>query len=273
MRVGAVQLPGAVGDPGLRLRDAEARLTRLARRGVGLVVLPEFFATGYDLDTPPADAAAHATDTLDWLHAQAVAHDQVLVTAIPVHEGDLLRDRAVVVDRTGVRATGDKRFLWGREGAYFERGLGDHLVVDTAVGTVGVAICYEAGFPEVARDLAVRGADIIAVPAAFGRPRLHAWELMTRSRALENGCFVVAAGLTGGNDHGVVFAGHSRVVDPRGDVVASIGLEPGEVDAEIDLATVGAARAEIPYLTDLRRTPAGRAPRSTVVTRKDRVDV
>src|SRR5690606_13289711 len=96
-----------------------------------------------------------------------------------------------------------------------------------------------------------RGADIIAIPAAFGRRRLYAWELLTRSRALENGCFVAAAGLTGPNNAGGSFAAHSRIVSPTGDVLAGLARGEGVAMAALDLGDIERSRTEIPYLTHL----------------------
>jgi predicted amidohydrolase len=250
--VGVVQLEAVPGRADLNLANAQRQVSKLAGQGAGVVVLPELFATGYDLEMDLRGASLGADEHIRILTSWAHDYDMVIATALLTRSsaGDLI-DLAVVIGAEGVLASASKRFLWGGERRRFGRRIEPGALIKTPCGTIGVAICYEAGFPEVVRDLALRGADIIAIPAAFGRRRLYAWELLTRSRALENGCFVAAAGLTGSNPDGVSFAGHSRIISPTGDVLAGMALAEGTAMATIDLADIDRSRAEIPYLSDL----------------------
>lgn len=251
--IGVVQLRAIPGRADLNLATAKRQVAQLAAQGAGVVVLPELFATGYDLDMDLASASSHAPEHIDALTRWADEHDVVFATALLTRSAaDDFIDLAVVVGADGVLASASKRFLWGGERRAFGRRIEPGALAKTRWGTVGVAICYEAGFPEIVRDLALRGADIIAIPAAFGRRRLYAWELLTRSRALENGCFVAAAGLTGTNPGGSTdFAGHSRIIAPNGDIVAGLARSEGTAVATVDLADIDRSRAEIPYLSDL----------------------
>ncbi|WP_141564437.1 carbon-nitrogen hydrolase family protein [Mycolicibacterium palauense] len=251
-KLGVVQMVAAPGKPDENLAAAQRHVARLAELGAGVVVLPELFVSGYDLDmdlgTVSDSAGRHTAELTGW----ARQHDVVLATALltRTEDGSMI-DLAVLIGPDGVLASSSKRFLWGLERESFTRRIEPGALAETPCGAVGVAICYEAGFPEVVRDLALRGADIIAIPAAFGRQRLYAWELLTRSRALENGCFVAAAGLTGTNPGGAAFAGHSRIVSPDGDVLAGLAWREGTAIAAADLAEVDRSRDRIPYLTDL----------------------
>lgn len=247
--LGGVQIDAVTGGHEDNLRRVEHHLRTLSARGARLAVLPELFSNGYVFDPEYAEAGDGPTVTK--LTELADELDISIATALLMRSGDTLTDRAMIIGPAGVLAAADKTYLWGGESGYLTPGDRSGAVAETAVGVVGVSICYEAGFPEMVRDLALRGAQIIAVPAAFGRPRLHAWELLTRSRALENGCVVVAAGLTGDNGRGVEFAGHSRIVGPRGEVRATLGYEEGVVSCAIDLDEIKSARIEIPYLTEL----------------------
>lgn len=250
--VGVVQMIAVPGDFDSNLSTARRHVTQLASQGASLVVLPELFATGYDLGMDLLSAAtkadSHIAELTDW----ARQLDIVLATALLTRtDDDHVMDVAMVIGSEGVLASSSKRFLWGEERRAFSHRTEPGALAKTRIGTVGVAICYEAGFPEIVRDLALRGADIIAIPAAFGHRRLYAWELLTRSRALENGCFVAAAGLTGENNRGGSFAAHSRIVSPTGDVLAGLEREEGVAMATLDLGDIDRSRAEIPYLTDL----------------------
>lgn len=140
-----------------------------------------------------------------------------------------------------------------RESAAYQPGS-TARVADLDFGKLGFAICYDVRFPELFRQQAVAGAEIMSVPAAFTRQTGEAhWEILLRARAIENGLFVVAAAQGGVHEDGRETFGHSMIVDPWGKVLASAGAA-GEaiVLAEIDVAAVHAARAKIPNLKNAR---------------------
>jgi deaminated glutathione amidase len=121
-------------------------------------------------------------------------------------------------------------------------------------GGLGLTICYDLRFPALYRALAEAGASYLTVPSAFTQQTGEAhWQTLLRARAIENGCFVLAAAQGGKHENGRETYGHSMVVDPWGRVVAEGGGEPGVVMAQIDPAEVIAARARIPSLQHGRR--------------------
>ena len=119
--------------------------------------------------------------------------------------------------------------------------------------TVGLTICYDLRFPELYRALTLRGARIILAPSAFTTPtgRDH-WEVLLRARAIENGCFVVAADQYGEHAPGRSCYGHSMIVDPWGAVLAQASDGVGLCLADLDLAAVDRVRGQIPSLTHRR---------------------
>lgn len=253
--VAVVQSAAEPRSPQESMDSIAAQVCALTEDGANLVVLPEFAVTGYDLELDYRALARNTAEpTIEWLRHLAVTHRATVVTAIPrLDEAGTLRDASVVVTPEGTAHLGGKRYLWGAERGVFESAPRSGLLTSTPVGMLGVVVCYEAGFPETVRELARAGADLIAVPAAFGLARLHIWRLLTRARAAENGCIVVAAGLCGGNRSGSKFAGHSTIVDPYGRRLTELGTEPGRAIARIPAEAVGLARAEVPYLADLER--------------------
>lgn len=128
---------------------------------------------------------------------------------------------------------------------------GDHAVlVDTPFGGIGLTICYDIRFPTLYRDLAQAGADILLVPAAFSPVTGAAhWEMLLRARAIETGCFVLAAAQTGQHTSKRATYGHSLAVSPWGAVLADAGTECGITVVEIDIAEVAQARQRIAALT------------------------
>ncbi len=120
-------------------------------------------------------------------------------------------------------------------------------------GVLGITTCYDLRFPEHYRALAEAGADFLTVPSAFTKQTGEAhWHVLLRARAIENGCFVLAAAQCGEHENGRRTYGHSLIVSPWGEVLADAGEEPGVVSAEIDLAAVAAARVRIPTLSHVR---------------------
>lgn len=266
--IAVVQTESHSGQWQRNIDEVAVTVRRLAAEGSDIIVLPEFFATGYDLDGDiPAAAEEVPGRTSDALVELSTETGTVLVTAFPHRTPDgTVTDSSLVVGPDGLFALGHKRFLWGQENSVFTPGAQSGLLVPTPFGTIGVVICYEAGFPETVRDLARRGADIIAIPSAFGHPRLHVWKLLTRSRALENGVVVAAAGLTGRTGSGPRFAGHSVIVGPRGHTIAELDESAGAVAAVVARDSLSDARREVPYLKDLLRL--GGIAESTSTTEK-----
>jgi predicted amidohydrolase len=128
------------------------------------------------------------------------------------------------------------------------------VLADLPWGRLGLTICYDLRFPALYRALAEAGASFLAIPSAFTRQTGEAhWNVLLRARAIENGCFVLAAAQGGQHENGRETYGHSAVVDPWGRVIAEGEAEPGVVFADIDPAAVAAARARIPSLQHGRR--------------------
>jgi predicted amidohydrolase len=127
---------------------------------------------------------------------------------------------------------------------------GDRAVVAAlAWGKVGMSVCYDLRFPNLYRELAKAGADILTVPSAFTETtgRAH-WHLLVRSRAVENGCFVLAPAQGGAHANGRKTYGHSLIVGPWGEILAEGGTDPGIIAAEVDLAEISAVRLRLPSL-------------------------
>ncbi len=128
------------------------------------------------------------------------------------------------------------------------------VLTDLPWGRFGLTVCYDLRFPSLYRALAEAGACFLTIPAAFTRQTGEAhWQVLMRARAIENGCFVIAAAQGGKHENGRETFGHSIVVDPWGRVIAEGDAEPGLIMAEIDPAAVSAARARIPSLQHGRR--------------------
>ena len=131
---------------------------------------------------------------------------------------------------------------------------GDHAVIaDTAFGKIGMTICYDIRFPHLYRGLAKSGASILLIPAAFAQPtgRAH-WEVLLRARAIETGCYVIAAAQTGEHQTNQrrprKTYGHSMIISPWGEIMADAGEDLGIIYADLDLSLVESTRARVPSI-------------------------
>jgi predicted amidohydrolase len=169
-----------------------------------------------------------------------------IVVGLLEQDGDRLYDTAVVVAPEGTVVPYRKSHLYPPERSRFT--AGDELLqVETPAGRLGVMICFEHAFPEIATALALEGAEVIAIPSAVPRGYEHLLTLRSRARAQDNQLFVVAANLAGNG-----FCGGSLIVDPRGEVLAHAGTSEETIRARLDLDAIAREREREPALR-LRR--------------------
>lgn len=252
-KAAAVQMNCVPFDVTKNLGVAMDMAAAAAEKGAMLVVLPELFDTGYRVEEKDRELASPIPGPTTEKMALFCRDKGIFVTGTIIESANgVLYDTAFLTGPNGLAGTYRKNFLWAGEKDRFSYGDG-YTVFDIGFCKLGLQICYEVGFPEGARVLALRGAEVIAYSSAFGMPRLYAWDLMSRARAIENGVYVVACNRSGTEKTDTVFAANSRIVDPRGDVVVSAVSEYDVIVAEIDLENVKKQREAIPYLKDLRR--------------------
>ena len=140
-----------------------------------------------------------------------------------------------------------------RESANYQPGE-TAVISDLPWGRLGLTICYDVRFPALYRALAESGASFISVPSAFTRKTGEAhWHTLLRARAIETGCFVLAAAQCGLHENKRETFGHSLIIDPWGEILAEGGVEPGVFLAHIDPSRVETVRNTIPSLQHGRR--------------------
>jgi len=253
LTVSLVQMPITVGEVSQNRERAYARVAEAARRGSDLVVLPELWATGYDLE--------HATQ-----HASPIDDGMFRTVAQWAHEfrlwlsGSLLERDGAAIYNTAYLASPDGRIWATYRKMHLFRPMGEHrflragdhpTVVELPWGTVGLSICYDVRFPELFRAYALQGAHLVILPAEWPHPRLHHWRTLVQARAIENALFVLACNRVGtsGDTH---FVGHSMVVSPWGEVLVEGGEQDVILTTSIHLDEVEQSRSRIPVLQDRR---------------------
>jgi predicted amidohydrolase len=271
MRVAVVQMRSGI-DPAANAAALVRALETAAEGGAKIAFTPEM--TGL-IDRDRTRAAAAIVGEGEDIVLTA-AREAAARLGLWVHLGSLaLRpggdetryaNRGFLIDDTGaIRARYDKIHLFDvdlptgeswRESAAYAPGE-RAIVADTPAGRIGLTICYDLRFPDLYRTLSDAGAAILAVPAAFTVPTGVAhWHILLRARAIEAGCYVVAAAQAGRHEDGRETFGHSLVIDPWGEVLLDMGGDPGVGFAEIDAERIADVRARIPALRHRRALPA-----------------
>lgn len=254
--VAAIQMNCTLGNKEDNLKKSERLVMEAIRQGAVLIVLPELFNTGYRVEEQDLSLAEPIPGTTtEWMSEISRIHNIYLIGSIierSITDG-LVYDTALITGPQGLLGTYRKIHLWDAENVRFIKGE-EFPVFDLGFARLGMQICYEVGFPEGARILTLQGADIVVYPSAFGKARYYAWDIATRSRALENGLYVIAANRTGTEKGETIFGGKSRIVDPQGTVLAEAEQEDEVIVAEIDLRALLLQRRTIPYLRDLNKS-------------------
>jgi len=238
MRIAGVQMDIALGDvPGNLAKIAE-RTTQAVKNGARLVIFPECALTGYGYDSreealPYAQTIpGPATQTLLDVCRQ---HDCYVVFGLLEREGDALYNAAVMLGPEGLIDAYRKVHLpWLGVDRYVDYGDRPFTVESASHVRVGLNICYDAGFPEAARCLALMGAELVALPTNWPPGAEGAAEYAINTRALENTIYYAAVNRVG-TERGCQFIGQSRICDPLGRTLAHANHTREEVlYAEID---------------------------------------
>lgn len=263
MKLGIVQMP-VIPDKMANLSRARLETIRLAEQGADLILLPEMFCCPYtnasfeeNADVPPGVAWYQMRDVA------RVTEKYIVAGSVPLRRDGALYNACYVFSPDGEELTSyEKMHLFDIDiegGQRFRESdtlnAGDRLTVfDTPFGRVGICICFDIRFPELARLYALAGVQLLLVPAAFNMTTGPAhWELLLRARALDNQMFVAACAPARDESAEYVSYAHSMVCSPWGEIRYQAGTEPECALVELDLAETDKVRRELPLLS-ARRT-------------------
>jgi len=266
MTVSAIQITSDDAAKDATIERMMGFLDLAGRRGSELVVLPEIW-TGAGLSTEEAylDLAEPIPGpTTDLVAQKARKYGMYIVGSMYEREGNQHYNSSPLITPEGeIMGKYWKTHLFDapnrpdikggiRESDHVEAGT-ELPVFQTNPAKVGVSVCSDLRFPEVYRELALKGAEVIVCASAFLSPRFDHWEFFLRARATENQCWVVASGQYGVEPQsGIAFVGRSMVVDPWGTVVATASDEEGVITTDIDLNFAEEIKRRYP-LMDQRR--------------------
>ncbi|MDD4658156.1 MAG: carbon-nitrogen hydrolase [Eubacteriales bacterium] len=254
--LGLIQMESVLGEKETNLNHAIQLVRDAAKQGAKLICLPEMFITGYQLDILGDSLYDLSEDingpTIAALSKLAKEINAYIIAPLAIKNPDQgpLLNVAVLIDDCGqVQGVYSKNHLFGNDDKYFTTS-GEYPVFKTKYGTIGIMICCDNNYPEPARILALKGAEIIFTTAAWRIQEADLWELYNRCRASENNVFV--AGINAfGRMEGLFLFGHSMLVNPRGKILAEATEEGSSVLVRtIDLDEIAAIRQHSPGLKD-----------------------
>lgn len=255
LRVALGQMDIALGDPEANLRTVQDLAARAAAQHAELLLLPELWGSGYDLERAPE--LADELNTGLFAAVAALARHHQLAISGSLLEWDVGTERAyntaTLYDANGaLRGTYRKVHLIGLMNEDTFLGAGDEAqTFDAPWGRSALSICYDLRFPELFRHYALDGAEVILMPAEWPIPRIEHWRTLLKARAIENQCFIVACNRVGA-DRANGFGGRSAVIDPRGNVLIEAQDQPDLLVTTLNLDLIAEVRTFLPVFADRR---------------------
>ena len=254
LRISLGQMQIQLGRVADNLLKAERMIRGAADREADMILLPELWSTGYDLENVADYAAVLSAGMFAQLAAGARDNGIAVYGSVLEKRGDQVMNCATYHDADGcLQAVYRKIHLFRLFDEHKWLGEGEApTVMRQPWGAAGLGICYDLRFPELFRRYAVaHGAKLMLICAEWPLARVEHWRTLLQARAIENQCFVAAANSCGATG-GTIFGGHSMIIDPWGQVLIEAGEDESLLTAEIDLAEVDRVRRTIPVFKDRR---------------------
>jgi predicted amidohydrolase len=215
---------------------------------VDLIVLPEMFASGFTMN-PKAVAETMQGETISWLQHLAKAKDCAITGSLVIEENGNYYNRLVFVFPSGDIKTYDKRHLFtlAGEDKVYTAGI-DKLIVEYKGFRICLLVCYDLRFPVFSRN--VEDYDVLLYVANWPKPRVNAWDILLKARAVENMCYTIGVNRIGTDNNHLEYVGHSQAVDFLGNYL----LEPQETEGvfivKLDKNKMLETRSKLAFLND-----------------------
>jgi omega-amidase len=257
--ISLVQMEVLQSRPSENLERGIDFISEAARRGSDLVCFPEMWTSGFAWNGLP-EMALHHDEVLESL-IQIARRQRIWINGtMPVmNDRSHVTNTSILLDPKGRIAGSYQKthlFTFFHEEKFIEAG-NSLCLVDTPWGCTGLSICYDIRFPELFRNYALMGAEIIISPTAFPYPRLEHWKVLTRARAIENQIYIIGTNRVGSEDvwgiGDVTYFGDSVIIGPWGETIIE-GSEKDEqlLTATIDMGRVNEVRSSMNVLEDRR---------------------
>lgn len=253
-KIACIQLDIAFGQPELNRQNIETEILCVMENQPDIIVLPELWNTGYDLTRLDEIADQNGEQSKQFISQLAKKHNvNIVAGSIANKTENGVLNTMFIFDRDGNLAGDYSKlhlFQLMDEHLYLFPGTKKGLFKLDELPCAGV-ICYDIRFPEWIRSHTTQGAELVFVVAEWPLPRLAHWRALLISRAIENQCYIIACNRSG-KDPNNIFAGHSLIIDPWGEIIAEGSEDASSIIANIDVEKVAEVRKQIPIFQDRR---------------------
>lgn len=264
LKILALQMSSKIGDKEANFAKIKAKITDLVEKNIwqnpNVIVLPEVWTVGWKPSLfKDAAESLENSETVKFLSDIAKKHNtNIIGGSFITQKSNEYFNTCPVINRQGeLIAIYDKMHLFSYygcdEGKFVNNGK-NPVLVDIEGVKIGLSICYDIRFPEIYRAYAKAGADLLINMAAWPMSRAAHWEALSKARAVENQCFMVAltqSGLIEGDEWNL---GHSRIIDYNGEVISEIREGEGAIFAEIEFSQMYEFRKKCTVLLDIHDT-------------------
>ncbi|WP_305064334.1 MULTISPECIES: carbon-nitrogen family hydrolase [Methanococcoides] len=225
-------------------------------KGADIIILPEVFSTGFCYEDLEKAAESRPYPTIEEIAAFSKKNKCIMIGSIIEKHGSENRETytnlGFCLEDGELVGTYTKTHPFGKEKGYFASGdLIEPIHLKERDLIIGLQICYEIRFPEIARKLCLSGADMLITIAEFPKPREHQWRTLATARAIENQIFHIACNRSGSDPNSTFFGG-TMIIDPLGNVMAGAKDEECVIIGEIDTSLMRKTRKAIPVFDDRR---------------------
>ena len=256
--IAMLQMSSVIGDVEANIKKAEKLLSAGIKSDVDVIVFPEVWTVGWSCSNFRKSAQDLKTGSISKFLSDTAKryNSNIIGGSFITKAGDKYFNTCPVYDRRGNFVTSySKMHLYAYYGCdedkYVSAG-GEPVIVELDGIKYGLTICYDIRFPELYRAYAKAGADVLVNCAAWGSKKPVPWEVMTKSRAVENQCYMVALTQSGYIENGEYNLGESRIIDYKGDEVSSIMSGEGVVLGDIFPDLMYDFRKKSPVLNDIK---------------------
>ena len=252
--VGSIQIDCEVGNTNKNIKNARKYIKEAVKKNISIVVLPELFVIGYDLERF-TEINYDQDKTIQDISLLAKENNIYIVAGLLEKEGAEYYNSLFVFTNEGIIETIYRKnylFSLSKENKIFKAG---NEIKFFNINNIrfGLLICYDIRFPELSRQYIDEECDVLICSAAFPQPRLEHWNVLLKARAIENQMYVIASNRVG-TDGSLTFLGNSQIIDPWGEEISRInGIREGLIVGEISKTYIEEVRNKIPCLKERKK--------------------
>lgn len=247
MKTALIQTKLSWENPGKNRTLLEERINSISQY-VDLIVLPEMFVSGFTMN-PKNVAETMNGETILWLKQTAKSKDCAITGSLVIEENGKYYNRLVFVFPSGEIQSYDKRHLFtlAGEDKVYTNGT-SKLIIDYKGFKICPLICYDLRFPVFSRN--TEDYDVLVYVANWPKPRVNAWDILLKARAVENMCYVIGVNRIGTDENNLEYVGHSQAVDFLGNCIQEPKETEGIFIVEFDKGQLLETRSKLAFLND-----------------------